>query len=60
MQVVVPDTVVVCRGMVFGEVVGLVLKARAPIHIEMFLLDPILDPIEVHVGGVGGLLMHCH
>jgi hypothetical protein len=36
-------------GVVFGKIIGKICGARAPVDIELALLDTILNPIETHV-----------
>ena len=43
--------------MVFGKIVGQVSRPGSPIHVELFLIDPVLDPVEAHVHGLGALLL---
>jgi hypothetical protein len=45
------------RRMVFGEVVGLVQDAFAPIDVELLLAHAVADPVEAHVDGFGSLLL---
>ena len=39
--------------MVLGVVIGEILLAGFPVHSELSLLDPILDPVESHVHCLG-------
>jgi hypothetical protein len=34
---------------VFGDVVAHVLGARAPVNLELFLIDSVFEPVESHV-----------
>ena len=44
--------------MVFGEVVGFVECASAPIDDELALADAVTDPVEAHVDGFGSALFY--
>ena len=45
-------------GVVLGKIIGKICGARAPVYIELVLLDTILNPIETHVHGSGLTLFH--
>ena len=42
--------------MVFAGVITKVLMAGFPKNMEVFLVNPVLDPVEAHVHGFGALL----
>jgi hypothetical protein len=50
------DVLVVRWCVVFSEIVGQVGRSWPPIYIDLFLLYPVLDPIESHLHGFGFLL----
>ena len=43
--------------MMFGEIVGAVRVAFAPINLKLALADAVADPIETHVDGFGAFLL---
>jgi len=45
-------------GMVFGEIICTVGRAQLPENVKLALPDMILDPIELHVNGLGLLLFY--
>ncbi len=45
-------------GVVLGKIIGKIGGARAPLDIELALLDSILNPIETHVHWTGLALFH--
>ena len=47
---------VITGRMMFCEVIGKVLGAFAPIDLELFLLDSVLNPVETHINGFGAAL----
>lgn len=47
---------VVLLGIMFGNVVGLVLVTWFPVYIELFVADAIFQPIKSHVEGFGSFL----
>lgn len=44
---------VVGGGVVFGEVITVVVDSLEPVDAEVALADPILDPVETHVHSFG-------
>ena len=44
--------------MVLAVIVTQVATSWAPVNVEHALLGPVLDPVEVHVNGLGALLLH--
>jgi len=44
--------------MVFGEIICTVGAARLPENVKLALLDPIPDPIELHVDGLQPFLFY--
>ena len=44
------------RCVMFGEIIGLVLKAGTPVYVEVSLVYAVLDPVKSHVNGSGSLL----
>jgi hypothetical protein len=51
------DVLVVLRWcVVFSEIIGQVGRSWPPIYIALFLLYPVLYPIELHLHGFGFLL----
>ena len=32
-----------------GEIICIILFPRAPIHIELFLMNPVAKPVETHI-----------
>ena len=43
--------------MVLGEVLRVVLVSRLPLHIKIFNVTLVLDPVEAHVHCLGPLLL---
>ena len=41
------------RGMVFGEIIGIILLAGCPVEIELPLRYPVLEPVVSHVERFG-------
>jgi hypothetical protein len=48
----------VCRRIVFGEVVSQIVRTTAPMDNEVALGNLILNPIEAHVNGFGATLLY--
>ena len=48
---------VVGRAVVLREVIAHVDLARAPINVELTLLDAVADPVEAHIHGFGSTLL---
>jgi hypothetical protein len=46
-------------GVVLGEVVGEIVDAALPMHVELALADAVADPIKAHIDGFGSLLLNC-
>ena len=46
----------VCWRVMFGEVVGEIVGAAAPVDDELALADAVADPVETHVDGLGAAL----
>jgi hypothetical protein len=57
MEVARLHELVMCRRVKFGVVIGHVALSWSPINVEFSLLDPISDPVETHVDGMGALLL---
>jgi len=58
MEICRSDSLMMGGGMVFGEIICMVGTARLPENVKLALPDPIPDPIELHVDGLGLLLFH--
>ena len=57
MEVDGAHSAVVGGGMMFGEVVAVVVFAWGPKDLELALADTVADPIEAHVNCFGALLL---
>jgi hypothetical protein len=55
-QVHATHAAMVCKRMLFGEVIGQIVRATAPMDDELALGHAIAHPIEVHVNGLGATL----
>ncbi len=44
------------RGMMLGEVIGVVVETAAPVDDEFAVGNAIFDPVETHVDGFGSAL----
>jgi hypothetical protein len=42
--------------MVFGEVIGVIVNASAPVDEKFAIFDAIADPVETHIDGFGSAL----
>ena len=58
MEVCGAHVYVVVGRVVFCVVVGQVGCSRPPVDIELALLDPVLQPVESHVDGLGAFLFN--
>ena len=52
-QVVVPKVLMMNCGVMFGEVVSEIVRARGPVHMVLALVYPVLKPIKSHIDGFG-------
>jgi hypothetical protein len=46
------------RGMILGEVIGLIVFSRIPVDNELELLDPVADRVKLHVHCSGSALLN--
>jgi hypothetical protein len=47
------------RWMMFRPMIGIVCGARAPVKLELFLVDAVIpQPVETHVHGFGTFWLH--
>ena len=58
MQNVVSLRNMMYRCMVFGEIVGQIDAAFAPIYEKLVLSDAIANPVKTHINGFGSALFH--
>jgi hypothetical protein len=49
----------ICRRMVFCEIICQISKTWAPVNFELALFHPIFDPIKAHVHGFCAFLFEC-
>lgn len=59
MNVAGSEEAVVGRGVMLGEIIGIVVGAFAPVDNKVALVDAIFDPIKSHVHGLGATLAYC-
>ena len=55
MEILWAHEFVMCRWMMLGEIVRIVLFSRGPIQIELTLSDAVLEPVIAHVECFGTL-----
>jgi hypothetical protein len=49
---------VMFRRVILGVIIYKIEFSRGPIDMELVLLDPIADPVEAHINGLGPLLFY--
>jgi len=48
-----------CGRMVFGEIICMIGVARAPENVELALACVVMNPIKMHVNGLGAFMLDC-